>query len=137
MKYYTVHFEGIDKTGKDTISKYFDQICGHIYVNDTRGLITNITYNRIFNRDVSYDIENDKNQVYVYLTCNEEDRNIRCKLTGEPPLGKDKDELLAEYQKTIDEMRKAGFIIYEYDTSKMTAYSISKDLLQKMKDLNK
>ena len=135
MKTYCISFEGIDKAGKWQVMKYVDILANHKYVLMDRGLMSNITYARIFKRDYQYDIAQFKDWVFVYLFCDEDDWNVRCKLTNEPAIDYTKHKL--EFDKTYEMFTKAGFKTLSANTSHMTPYDLATEIIRQIEELNK
>ena len=135
MKTYCISFEGIDKTGKWQVMKYVDILANHKYVLMDRGLMSNITYARIFKRDYQYDVAQFKDWVFVYLFCDEDDWNVRCKLTNEPAIDYTKHKL--EFDKTYEMFTKAGFKTLSANTSHITPYNLALEIIRQIEELNK
>ena len=137
MKYYNIVIEGIDKTGKDLLKKYIEKLSNYKYIVTARGIISQISHTRIFNRDYYYDFPKEDNNVYVYLYTDKQDWSIRCNLTNEPEI--DYDTFVKNFNKTICTMKDMykNLKYYQYDTSKMTPYQIAIDVIHKMEQLNK
>lgn len=138
-KYHTVVFEGIDKTGKDQLARYVDEICGHWLCLPRRGVVSNRAYAYLYNRPVPvYDLKQHENEVYVLLRCDKEDWKIRCKLTHEPVI---------DYRSNADAFEKAWgefkgerlntpWLNLEFDTSSMTPYQIASAIVKHLVELN-
>ena len=60
--------EGIDKSGKGIVAEYIKRLSNHKYTVSDRGIISEITYSNMFNRNYKFDIEPYKKFVFVYLT---------------------------------------------------------------------
>lgn len=133
-KYNSIFIDGIDRCGKNTLVKYIQYLSNHRYMVYDRGLLSNVTYARMFNRN-SYDLEQYKPFVFVYLTCDKSDWEIRCKLTNEPPIDYDKHK--AEFDYTAKQFELNGFKLLRYNTSELTPYSIAKDIISKMEAFEK
>lgn len=133
-KYYCIEFEGIDKSGKELVGKYVDILGNHKYVLMDRGLMSNITYSRIFHRDFEYDVEQFRNWIFVCLTCDEEDWKIRCKLTNEPDI--DYEYNVAEFNKTREMFEKNNFKVIYINTSHVTPYDAAKYIISSIETLN-
>ena len=56
LKRYCIEFEGIDRSGKNVVSKYVNILGKYKYVLMDRGLLSNITYARMNGRDYEYDV---------------------------------------------------------------------------------
>ena len=134
LKYYQIALEGIDKTGKDTIREYIYFLGKAKYICRTRGLISNMAYNILFNRNYDYDIEAQQDVVYVYLTADKEDLDIRYKMTNENKI--DYDSHLKVFETICNDFKSRGKIILTFNTSKMTPYAIAKAIIFKMEELN-
>ena len=50
MIHINIQIDGIDKTGKDLILQYVTRLSNHKYVIQSRGLISQIAYSKIYNR---------------------------------------------------------------------------------------
>lgn len=135
MKTYCISFEGIDKAGKWQVLKYVDILANHKYVLMDRGLMSNITYARIYKRDYQYDVSQFKDWVFVYLFCDEDDWNVRCKLTNEPAIDYTKHKL--EFDKTYEMFTKAGFKTLSANTSHITPYNLALEIIRQIEELNK
>ena len=134
MKYYSIEIDGIDKTGKDTLWHYIDYVSGRKYVINSRGVISQIAYSELYNRLYEYDLNSQENKLIVFLTADEADWKIRCKITNEPAIS------YAENMKIFcdvkDRVKNAGLHVVEYNTSHMTPYEIAVDVCSKMDELN-
>lgn len=121
-----VFVEGIDKTGKDTLVRYINELTSYKHCVLTRGPISTSAYAYKFKRqyDDSY-IKSLKDSLIIYLTADTEDLNIRFKLTNEPEINKDEDKKL--FDNTITALRiKYGLNIKKINTSCYTPYTIAK-----------
>lgn len=132
MKYYTVILEGIDKTGKDTVRQYVWQMNKSLNVF-CRGYISLEAYNRKFNRGKQYNAPY-KDALYVLLTVNKEDWQIRCKMHDEPVIDYDNDNALF---RTVYNSLDDKYAKLEIDTSVFTPYQIAKVIIDKIERLNK
>ena len=134
-KYNSIFVDGIDKSGKNLIVKYIHNLSNHRYMAYDRGLLSNITYARMFKRDTQYDVSQYAPFIFVYLFCDEDDWNIRCKLTNEPAIEYTKHRL--EFDKTYDMFTKAGFKTLSANTSHITPYDLAKEIIRQVDELNK
>lgn len=132
LKYYTLVVDGIDKSGKDTLAKYLIQLSKYNCIVNARGILTQVAYSKLYSRDVDYDLEQQRDIVNIFLTVDEEDWNIRCKITGEPKIDYKTNVESFEYAK---DRLKDSIILFEYNTSKMTPYEIAKDVLERVSKL--
>lgn len=124
-----IFVEGIDKTGKDTLVRYINELTNYKHCVLTRGPISTTAYAYKFKRndyDDSY-IESLKNSLIIYLTADTEDLNIRFKLTNEPEINKDEDKKL--FENTVDALRfKYKLNVKKINTSNYTPYAIAKTI---------
>ena len=130
LKKFCVEFEGVDRSGKELVRKYVDQLGKHKYVLMDRGLLSNIAYAELYDRDdtYEYDLTQFKDWTIVYLEVNEEDWKIRCKLTNEIPI--DYKANIEVFEKAIKVVEAAGIKVLRYNTSLNTPYIIAKDVLK-------
>lgn len=142
IKVFNIEFDGIDKCGKDTIKSQIWYFAPGMYLPRARGLISQIAYTKLYNRDVNYNIDIGyvKNTLFVLLDVDKDDWNIRCKLTNEP-----------ESDFTYDEMREAFVFAIQYlkdrfdipdehilmfNTSQITSFNIAKEVITRLEQLN-
>lgn len=134
MKYDTIVLEGIDKTGKDTILRYICELSNYKYLVQSRGILSQIAYSQLYTRDYEYQVKDRYNNVlFVYLTVDREDWNIRCNMTNEPVISYDDNtkvfnDVVYKYRDYIN--------IIKFDTSKKTPYQIAKKIVEYMNELN-
>lgn len=133
LTHYTIYFEGIDKAGKDLVASYVIQLSKYKYTVNCRGVITQIAYDKLYNRNYEYDLSNQENAIYVLLHADKEDWEIRCKITKEPKISYEDNVAAFEYAKKIVEGK---IILLEYNTSKMTPYQIAKDVVNIVNSIN-
>lgn len=133
-QFFSISVEGIDKSGKYQVLKYLDILGKHEYVLMDRGLISNITYARMFNRRYMYNINQFKNWVFVHLYCDKTDWEVRCKLTNEPAI--DYKENIEAFDKTVSEFKKLGFHVLSFNTSYLTPYNVAKQVMAYIDNLN-
>lgn len=130
-----VTIDGIDRTGKNTLHKYLEQLANHKYVITDRGILTQLCYTEKFNREYVYNLDWFKNNIIVHLIAEKEDIDIRCKLTNEPYFDVDSDAEL--FKEMAEYLASEGFIVLTYNTSEMTPYMIAKDLCKKLEAIEK
>ncbi len=135
MKYYSVCLEGIDKTGKDTIWKYVDYISGRNLVINSRGVVSQLAYNELYNRNSTYDLEQQANTLHVLLTVDKSDWEIRCKITKEPKIPYE--ENVEVFEKAFKLIEDSGFPVMRFNTSEMTPYQVAIKIVEKINKLNK
>lgn len=131
IRYEQLCIDGIDKVGKELIRNYVNILGKYYYVLNDRGLISNIAYAKLYNRNYVYDLANYKDILFVCLTVDKEDWQVRCKLTNEPKIDYEKN--VEVYQETINYLRNNGIKIVEYNTSEMTPYCIAKRIIEDTK----
>lgn len=135
MKYYELEIDGVDKVGKDLLTKYIALLSNHKYSINCRGIITQIAYSIKYNRGYEYDLESlSKNKVFVLLNATVEDIKIRCKITNEPEFTIEKD--LELFYKIYSKLKDENYITLCFDTSKQTPYQIASKIIEYMELLN-
>lgn len=135
LKYYCISCEGIDKSGKYQVLKYLDILGKHKYVLMDRGLMSNITYARMFNRSYTYDINQFKYWIFVHLYCDKADWEVRCKLTNEPTIDYKKN--IDAFEETTKEFKKHGFHVLSFNTTNLTPYNVAKQVIAYIDKLNR
>lgn len=135
LKHYCISFEGIDKSGKDLVGKYVNILGNYKYVLMDRGLLSNMTYSRMNNRNYEYNLSAYTNWIIVYLIVEKEDWEVRCKLANEPAI--DYGKHITEFNKTAMLLNDAEIPVLVYNTSKYTPYQIAKDIIHYMEDREK
>ena len=128
LTYYCISIEGIDKTGKQLIGKYIDILSNHKYVIMDKGLLSNIAYSQLNNRNYIYSIYAYTNWVIVYLTVDKPDWEIRCKIANKQLI--DYDLYTSEFNKTARVLDSVGVPIIVYNTSNQTPYLIAQDVIK-------
>ena len=137
LQYYTVSFDGLDKTGKSTMVPYLARMSNFTLNILDRGPITNIVWNKIQGRHVCYDVDMWKKTLFVRLTVNKEDWEIRCKVHNEADMPKSFEEMTAEYDEVFSQFKEYGFQVMEFNTSEMTEFQIATEIMKKLEELNK
>lgn len=133
-KYHHIFIDAIDKAGKNIVGKYIDQLGKHFYTISDRGIISNVTFSRMFGRGYEYDLEQYRDCVFVYLTVDKPDWLIRCKLTNEPKIDYELNK--SEFDKTVAEFKNKGFRVLEFNTSELTPYQVANKVISYMEKLN-
>jgi hypothetical protein len=131
---YTVVFEGIDRCGKTTMRYFLGKKSNHTLITYDRGIITNIAWNKMLNRDVNYNLDMWKNTLFVHLTVDKEDWEIRCKLTNETPINYEQHTKM--YTDAFKWFSDNGFYVLEFNTSHMTHNQISNNILAYLDTIN-
>ena len=97
-----IEIDGPDKTAKDTIAKYIEQLTNYKYTLNVRGVLTQLVYNDKFNRNNIYKIA--YKPLIILLSASEEDIEIRCRMTREPKYNSNKDrEVYEKYAELLEE----------------------------------
>lgn len=128
MKDYLLEIEGLDKCGKDILVNYINRLSNFRFIVHARGLLSNMVYSEKFNRN--YDYELVYKPIIIFLDVDEEDRLIRCKITGESSIDANNDKAL--FEKHLKLLKEKGFRVLRYNTSKMTPYQIAEDIIKKL-----
>lgn len=138
-----ITIDGIDRTGKDTLHRYIERLSNFRYVINTRGILTQIAYNLKFDRGYTYNLDEYKNDVIIFLTAEPEDLEVRFKMTGEPKLNSNKtlkegiEEDLELFNNIVYSLEEQGYIVLKYNTSFVTPYRIALDVIDELKELEK
>lgn len=132
MKYYSICIDGIDKTGKDTLLGFIDQLSNHKYIINVRGMLSQIAYANLYNRDFNYDLVPQQYILNILLTVDEEDWKTRCKLTREPVI--DYAENCRVFCEAYDVLENAGLPVATFNTTHMTPYQIAKAVIKILED---
>ena len=125
-----ITIEGVDKTGKDLLVQYIVRMSNHKYVIQSRGIMSQMAYTQIYNRNYEYDLAPYKHDVIFYLKGDIDDLAIRHKITGEPPINIQKD--MAVFDDVAVLLRNNGIDVIELDTSSATPYQNAKKILKYM-----
>lgn len=133
---YVIVLDGIDKTGKDLIAQYVFEISKKRYICISRGIISMIAYNNLFNRPYEYDLEAEKNAptINVLLTVNKQDWDIRCKTTNEPEI--DFFENIRVFDEAYVQVKNAGCQVMTFNTTNYTPWEIANSIVAYVNTLN-
>lgn len=135
MKYFSICIDGIDKTGKDTLLGFIDRLSGHKYIINVRGMLSQMAYAELYNRDFNYDLTTQEHILNVLLTADKEDWEVRCKLTKEPKI--DYESNVEVFEKAYKRLSNAGLPVVRYNTTEATPYQIAKNIIDTMDFLEK
>lgn len=124
MIHTNIQIDGVDKTGKDLILKYVVMLSNHKYVIQSRGLLSQMAYSKIYDRPYSYSFEDYPNTLFIYLTGELEDLTIRHKLTDEPKINIEKD--MQAFEEIVSTNKN---LVHTFNTSKETPYNIAKQII--------
>lgn len=139
IKIFNVELDGIDKCGKDSIRPYLFYLEPGKYLCRSRGIMSQIAYATLYNRDLKFDIQDyAKNTLFVLLDINEEDWEIRCKMTNEPKTFSFY-TMRQTFYNAFYALKKYGVPknqLMIFNTSDNTPYSIMKQIQARLKLLN-
>lgn len=134
MKYYNIFIDGIDKAGKDLIAYYVIHLSNFKYIVNGRGILSQLAYAKLYNRNDAYDLTQQKNIINVYLEVDKEDWLLRCKKTNEPAIDYEKNTEAFQY--AISVLSQVNNVIH-FNTSQETPYMIAKHIVDYVDNLNK
>lgn len=123
--------------GKDTLCRYISILSNYKYIINTRGLLSQLVYNDMYNRNVNYNevIKEYKNTLIIYLRADPEDLQIRGKLTNEPNI--DYKKHLEMFDKHAKEIRdNTSILLLDYNTSYMTPFQMAKIIVEFLEGVN-
>ena len=126
FKYWNLEIDGPDKVGKSLLAQYLTQLSNYRFATHARGYMTQVVYSKKFDRHYEYSMP-DKNTVFILLTCNEEEHNIRCNVTNEPKIDFKSD--MHKFKTVFDKLQKEGYKCLTYDTSYYSFYTIAKSII--------
>lgn len=133
MKYYSICIDGIDKTGKDTLLGFIDRLSNHKYIINVRGMLSQIAYSNLYNRDFNYDLIPQQYILNVLLTVDKEDWETRCKLTKEPII--DYEENCRVFYEAYEVLKNAGLPVVTFNTTQMTPYQVAKAIIKILEEM--
>ena len=121
------------------------------YIPKARGILSQLAYSKLFNRDAQYDISDGylQNTLIVYLTVDEDDWNVRCDLSHEHELNKRRSDVEAQikYKSSSEAFDYAYDALYKanpykenmmkLNTSELTPYKIILEVKKRLEELNK
>ena len=129
LKFWNIELDGPDKVGKSTIAKYITQLSNYRFATHDRGFMTQVAYAKKFNRPYTYRLPN-FNTVYILLTCEKEEHDIRCKITNEPRIDFDKDMSL--FTDVFNRLVRLDYKCLIYNTSQDSFYHIAQDIISQI-----
>jgi len=125
LKFYTVFLDGIDKCGKDTIKKYVWQLDKRLNVF-CRGWPSLVVYAKKFERNCEYELPY-KNALYVHITVDKDDWQIRCNIHNEPTINYLTDSNM--FNEAFAILKENEYNVVEYNSTNMTAYQIAQHIV--------
>lgn len=135
LKYDTIVIEGIDKTGKDLLMSYLFHMDKGKYLHVNRGILSVLSYNELYCRkQQEYDLTKHKHELFIYLDVEYEDWYVRIHHTNELLISFEKNK--AAFENNIKKLEKSGCKIVRFNTSKMTPFDISKEIIKLIEKLN-
>lgn len=136
MRINKIIIEGVDKTGKDLIAKYLMRLCDYKYEIHSRGVISNEVYDILYNRE-GCERKLDKDTMYVLLTADWLDLDIRFKITNEKEI-ENRGTHRILFKTIFNRMMIDNEHDYhlEFNTSRLTPYMIAKKILRVVEELN-
>lgn len=139
---FNVEFDGIDKCGKDSVKPYLFYLEPGKYLSRARGLISQLAYARLYNRDIEFDATDyAKNTLFVLLVVDKQDWEIRCKLTNEPDTGFSFEEMQNAFKHSLSKLHSDFDVPTErvmvLNTSHVTPFDISKKVCERLEYLNR
>lgn len=132
-----IEVEGCDRCGKDTLVGYLDYLSNRQIPVGSRGLLSTLVYNDIYNRFMSTErqkemIEGNKETLIVVLSANIEDIRIRCKMSHEQEIDIMRD--LSKFYEYGNKLQELGLKVLFYNTTEKTPYRIANDILDKIQN---
>lgn len=126
LRWWNIEIDGPDKTGKTLLCQYITHLSNYRFATHARGYLTQVAYAKKFNRPFEYSMPNYRT-LYVLLTCDKEEHDIRCKITNEPAINYDADAKL--FAEAFDELDPLVYKKLTYNTSEISMYEIAKDII--------
>lgn len=135
FKVFNIEFDGIDKCGKDTIMKQIFSAAPNKYIPKARGLMSQIAYNKIYNRNYEYEVTQGyiDNTLFVLLDVDEADWKIRCDISGERLKNQYRTDMEGDveyksncegFEYAYSKLQELGANVVRFNTSKETPYQI-------------
>lgn len=142
IKIFNVEFDGIDKCGKDSVKPYLFYLEPGKYLSRARGLISQLAYAKMYNRDIEFDATDYvKNTLFVLLLVDKQDWEIRCKLTNEPDTGFSFEQMRSAFSNSVNRLYRDFDVpterIMTFNTSHATPFEISKKVCERLEYLNR
>lgn len=141
IKIFNIEFDGIDKSGKDSIRPYIWYLEPGKYLARSRGLLSQIAYSNLYERDFSYEDKGyTRNTLFVLVNVDKKDWEIRCKLTNEPKMDFTYEQSKEAFSNAITTLLNEYNVplgqILVVNSSENTPYQIAKMICERIKELN-
>ena len=150
---FKAEFDGIDKSGKDTLVNEMIKIFPNYCSLHARGLISQIAYSKLYNRNWNYPFTEGyiQNTLFIYLDVDEEDWYLRLRNTNEIENNEKRSDVdfvsdYAKHRKAFDDTwndlisselgKKYSSHFLYFNTSKMTAVAIAEAVKRQLIKLN-
>lgn len=132
-----IEIEGADRCGKDTLVGYLDYMSNRQLPICSRGLLSTLVYNDIYNRFMSVErekdmIEGNKETLIIVLYGDVEDINLRCKISHEPVFDILRD--MTKFTEYAHKLSEQGLKVLFYNTSEWTPYRIAKNVIHQIQN---
>ena len=125
--------EGPDKVGKDSLIEYIHTLSNFRYCINSRGILSQLVYNDKYHRHNTYTLS--YKPLIIFLTADEEDQAIRCKLTNEPKINFKQDlDAFDSYAKYLEDNDFA--VVWRFNTSHITLFELSKEIINNLDLIN-
>lgn len=139
---FNIEFDGIDKCGKDTIKSQIWYFAPGMYLPRARGLMSQLAYAKLYERKINYNVDLGyiKNTCFVLLDVDEQDWEIRCKLTNEPNTKFSYSKTREAFFDALIELKTKYNVsdkrLFVYNTTYMTPFVIAKDIVSRLEYFN-
>lgn len=132
-----IEVEGVDRTGKDTLVGYLDYLSGRTMPVGSRGILSTMAYADLYNREIpNLDgmIDGNRTTLVVLLSANEEDLELRLKMSHHPNIDIGLEQEI--FARQADILENEGIPVLRYNTSYNTPYAIAKEVISIMRRMN-
>lgn len=132
-----IEVEGVDRTGKDTLVGYLDYLSGRTMPVGSRGILSTMAYADLYSReipDLDGMIDGNRTTLVVLLSANEEDLELRLKMSHHPNIDIGLEQEI--FARQADILENEGIPVLRYNTSYNTPYAIAKEVISIMRRMN-